>query len=396
MSLVIKLDLVKTLAAVATACDMMHRRVQHHGERTAFLALSIGIHYGLEKHQLEQLLLSALVHDIGVVSTKEKLELADFQPPGATVSNHTKRGHDLLLQTRFLQQLALPVLHHHDEYTPGMDILPAVLCLADRIEFLLDRDQYALWQVDAIVDTINAHKSSVFHPHLVECFTDLAHTPSLWLDLESGNYIKLLQRYPEMSRTIGLDELEDIAELFAKIVDNKSPYTAMHSSGLADKVTRMAEIIGMDKHTVRKLRTAALLHDIGKLAVSDEILLYPGRLSDREMDVMKQHAYHTYHLLGVIGEGIESIQTWAAYHHERLDGSGYPFSLNAEHLDPEARLVAVLDVFQALTEERPYREALSADKAADILEADARAGRLDPELVALVVKHRRELVNPTA
>lgn len=396
MSFVINLDLVRTLAAVATACDMMHRRVQHHGERTAYLALNIGMRYGLGQEQLQQLLLSALVHDVGVASTKEKLELADFQPPGTAISGHTQRGHDLLLQTRFLKELARPVLHHHDEYAPGMDILPAILCLADRVEFLLDREQYALWQVSSIVETVNAHKGRLFHPDLVECFTDLANTPSLWLDLESGNYIKLLQRYPAMSRPIGLDELEDIAELFAKIVDSKSPYTAMHSSGLADKVGRMAEIMGMGTEKTRQLRTAALLHDIGKLAVSEEILLYPGKLSKEDMDIMKQHSYHTYHLLGMIGEGVESIQTWAAYHHERLDGSGYPFSLTAEHLDIEARLVAVLDVFQALTEERPYRQALSADTAAGILEAEARAGRLDPDIVALVIDHRAELVNPTA
>ena len=110
---------------------------------------------------------------------------------------------------------------------------------------------------------------------------------------------------------------------------------------------------------------------------------------------MKQHTYHTYHRIGMIGKGVESIQRWAAFHHERLDGSGYPFGLSADQLDSESRLLAILDVFQALTENRPYRPPLSLAETAAILRKEAAAGCLDQDLVELVLEHAEELLRPT-
>lgn len=395
MSLTIKADLVKTLGAVAAACDLVDLRLQNHGERVAYIALQIGIHWGLDKDRLKRLALSSLIHDIGIVSTQEKLELADFQPPGELVSHHARRGHDLLVKTRFFKDLAQPVLEHHNNYTEEMDELGAIIHLADRVENLLKRNEYVLWQVDTILQRIIKHRGTTFHPDVVDCFVDLAQKPSLWLDLHTGNYAHALRSDPDMTETLGIDELEDIAELFATIVDSKSPFTACHSSGLAAKTKTMAQVLGYDKEHVRQLRVAALLHDIGKLAVSDSILLSPNKLTPEEMAVMKQHTYHTYHLIGMIGDGLGDIQRWAAFHHERLDGSGYPFALSAADLDTESRLLAVLDVFQALTEDRPYRPPLPLEKVALILRSEAEQNHLDPDLVELVLEHAEMLINPT-
>ena len=392
--MVIQADLTKTLSAVAAACDLVHLRLQNHSERTAYLALRIGVHLGLDKPRLKLLVLSALLHDIGIISTKEKLELADFQPAHVAVTRHAQRGYDLLMATRYLQSLALPVLQHHDYYRADLDIIPAILFVADRAENLLRRDQYYLFQVDQVVERIRAYRETVFHPEVVDALTDLAPTPSLWLDLQTANYVKFIQDNPDMTHELGLDELDDIAKLFATIVDSKSPFTATHSSGLAAKAAAMATKLGMDQTKVRQMRIAALLHDIGKLAVPEEILLSPGKLTPEEMAVMKQHTYHTYHLIGMIGKGVESIQRWAAFHHERLDGSGYPFGLSADQLDSESRLLAILDVFQALTENRPYRPPLSLAETAAILRKEAAAGRLDQDLVELVLEHAEELLDP--
>lgn len=396
MSLEIRADITKTLSAVAAACDLMHLRVQNHSERVAYLALQMGRKLGLDGERLKLLVLSALVHDIGIISTKEKLELADFQPPGSLVSRHAQRGHDLLMATRYFRSLAQPVLEHHDSFRKDLDLLPAIIYVADRVENLIRRDQYYLWQVERIIQRIEAHKGTVFHPEVVECFKDAAQTPSLWLDLQTGNYVKALRDNPGMTHILGLDELEDIAELFAKIVDSKSPFTATHSSGLAAKTVIISQKLGMDPLKVKQMRIAALLHDIGKLAVPEEILLAPRKLTPEEEAVMKQHTYHTYHLIGMIGEGLESIQRWAAFHHERLDGSGYPFGLTGDQLDMESRLLAVLDVFQALTEDRPYRQPLSLESTARILRNEAAQGRLDRDLVELVLRHAEELIGAVA
>ncbi len=396
MSLTIKADVTKTLSAVAAACDLVDRRLQNHAERVAYIAQQIGSHIGLDKERLNLLTLSSLVHDIGIVTTREKLELADFNPDSAIVSRHAKRGYDLLMTTRYLQALAQPVLEHHEHYREDLDLIPAIIFVADRVELLLHRDEYYLWQTDRVVQRVRDHIGTIFHPEVVECFADLAQKPSLWLDLQTGNYVKAIRDNPDMMHVLSMEELEDIAELFATIVDSKSPFTATHSSGLAAKAAIMAEKLGMEPLKVRQMRLAALLHDIGKLAVPEEILVAPRKLTREEFAVMQQHTYHTYYLIGMLGDGLESIQRWAAYHHERLDGSGYPFGLTGDQLDMECRLMAVLDVFQALTEDRPYRSPLSLEETGAILRKEVQAGHLDGDLVDLIMKHGEELINPAS
>jgi len=392
----IKADLASTLSAVAAACDLAHLRLQHHGERVAYLALRLGNHLGLGQERVRLLTLSSLVHDIGIVTTREKLEVADLDPSPNVLSLHAKRGYDLLMSTRYLRDLSLPVLHHHDCYHQGLDLSAAIICLVDRVELLLQRDEYCLWQVDGILQRLEDSKGSAFHPDVVECFADLARTPSLWLDLQTGNYVKWLRDNPEMKQILSLEQLEDIAELFAVIVDSKSPFTASHSTGLAEKTVIMCEKLGMGPLKARQMRLAALLHDIGKLAVPEDILLGPRKLTPEEQAVMKQHTYHTYHLIGMIGKGLEPIQQWASFHHERLDGSGYPFGLTGDQLDMESRLLAVLDVFQALTEDRPYRKPLSLSETAAILRKEVQANHLDGDLVELVIRHGEELIHPAS
>ena len=259
--------------------------------------------------------------------------------------------------------------------TEDLDLIPAIIFVADRVELLLHRDEYYLWQTDRVVQRVRDHIGTIFHPEVVECFADLAQKPSLWLDLQTGNYVKAIRDNPDMMHVLSMEELEDIAELFATIVDSKSPFTATHSSGLAAKAAIMAEKLGMEPLKVRQMRLAALLRH-RKTGCPRGNPCRARKLTREEFAVMQQHTYHTYYLIGMLGDGLESIQRWAAYHHERLDGSGYPFGLTGDQLDMECRLMAVLDVFQALTEDRPYRSPLSLETGA-LLRKEVQAGHLD-------------------
>jgi putative nucleotidyltransferase with HDIG domain len=174
--------------------------------------------------------------------------------------------------------------------------------------------------------------------------------------------------------------LDRVADGFAAVIDAKSPFTAAHSRRVARLADAIAARMGLDGVQRRDLHRAALLHDIGKLSVSNRILDKPGRLDDDELRLVREHPRHTAAILSHV-RGFETIAADAAAHHERLDGSGYPDGLPKDRLSSAARILAVADVFEALTSERPYRGALSRGEALAHVRGEAGLG-LCPDAVA--------------
>lgn len=383
----IEADLITTLTGFARAVDLNDLQFLSHAERVTYISFRLGQELQLPQGQLEELVLSALIHDIGVSTTGEKLKLADLQPQQGMISAHCRRGYELLEPTQLFGKLALNVLEHHNYYSPALRIIPAIIHLADRLDLIIKKDRYYLWQRDHILAYFHSKTGTIFHPQVVEALERVALVPSFWLDLQYGNYAPFQERLQPFRHLLTLDELEEIAQLVAAIVDSKSPFTGTHSQGVTRIAGFLATTMGMSEHKVRLIKIAGLLHDIGKLAIPDEILMYPGPLDKQQRAVMKQHTYHTYYLIGSIGPGVRPIQRWAAYHHERLNGTGYPFALKAEDLEPEARLMAVADITQALLETRPYRKALTQKKVKEILLNNVEAKHIDGEITALAIEH---------
>ena len=137
------------------------------------------------------------------------------------------------------------------------------------------------------------------------------------------------------------------------------------------------------------MRIAGLLHDLGKLAIPNEILEKPEKLTEEEYLLIKQHTYYTYRILQGI-DNFEKIAQWAAYHHETLDGTGYPFRISEDSLSLGSKILAVADVFTALTEDRPYRESLSEEKVKDIMGKMAKYRRLDKQIIDLLFEHYQD------
>jgi HD-GYP domain-containing protein (c-di-GMP phosphodiesterase class II) len=131
------------------------------------------------------------------------------------------------------------------------------------------------------------------------------------------------------------------------------------------------------------LELAGLLHDIGKLRQPDELLDKPGKLTPEEYSHIQRHSFDTYSILKNI-KGLEAITQWAALHHERADGSGYPYHIHNGGLAKEARIIAVADVFQALAQKRPYRDPLAPDEIMEILNEMVDDGKLDRDVVMCV------------
>ena len=193
----------------------------------------------------------------------------------------------------------------------------------------------------------------------------------------------LWEKIPRIKQELSFAQIKELASFFAQIVDYKSPFTSTHSIGVAEDVERLSRYMGFDEETVQKMYLAGALHDIGKVAVGNEILEKPGRLTEDEFAVMKHHAAYTYYILSDIDD-FDEIRDWAAFHHERLDGTGYPFGKTAAELNTQERMMACIDIYQALTEGRPYKQGMSHEKACEILWDMAKKGWLDETIVKQV------------
>ena len=173
------------------------------------------------------------------------------------------------------------------------------------------------------------------------------------------------------------------------MVDAKSHYTKQHSEGVANLSRYLGESFGLTEHVCDKLEIASLLHDLGKLRVPDYILDKPGEYTESDFLIMQRHSYDTYDILKDI-HGFEEIALWASQHHERIDGSGYPYRLSNESLPLEIRIIALADVFQALTQNRPHRDKFSAEKVMGELRQMVQEDKLDKAVLEMVENNLAE------
>ena len=209
-----------------------------------------------------------------------------------------------------------------------------------------------------------------FDPKVAEAFRQVAADETLWWELDEGAEAMGIADVDE-GETLLVDEdyIDDVAEAFADVVDAKTPFTGGHSDRVADFTDMIAEQLGFDRERRRRLRRAALLHDIGKLGVSNTIVDKPGKLNDGEWKAMRHHPVASEAILSRIAIFADAARIGGS-HHERLDGMGYPRGIAGAAIDLETRIVTVADVFDALTADRPYRKAMPISQAFSIIDAD--------------------------
>ena len=218
-----------------------------------------------------------------------------------------------------------------------------------------------------------------FDPRMVAALNLAAGKPSFWSTLKSDKLERLVMSLEPASHAIEVDDeqIDIIAAAFAEVIDSKSPFTSGHSDRVAIFVDAIASELGLSTHRRRALRRIALLHDIGKLGVSNAILDKPGKLTDEEWASIKKHPVYSRNILERISI-FSTLATVAGAHHERLDGKGYPDGINKTQISLETRIITTADVFDALTADRPYRKAMPLEQALAIMEKD-RGSAIDSE-----------------
>ncbi len=390
------IDLRQMILALETMVDLVGMNDTNHAKRVGYIAAQIGHKLGFSTQDTHFVFELGLLHDCGVSTEQMHSNLVNhFDWEDAHI--HCKIGYNLLKGFEPLSRFAIPILHHHtpweqlkeQELTPFEKRMANLIFLSDRIDVMAAPHYKSdiLLAKEDIVKSIKHYSGEYFDPVLVEAFLKAELSEAFWIALEERH----ISRYTwdmgqfEAKTTISIEQLKGLAMIMAYIVDQKSPFTAQHSARVSALARHLATEYGLSTEQCAKIEIAGLLHDIGKLRTPDAILDKPGPLDDIERAIINQHSYETYEILRHI-KGLEEIAKWAAYHHEEIDGSGYPFHPSREELGPESRIIAIADVFQALVQDRPYRDGMDEKEVLTILDQFVLQGKLDPDITEIVKK----------
>ncbi len=364
----------------------------NHSKRIAYISVNIARELQLSDEELFDLASLAIMHDNGATmkilqdklscTTKEKINIMESKKAHCTI------GDDNIKDFPFLTNPCNIIKYHHEKYDGSgffelfqneIPLFAQIIALADTLDLNFDLEIDS--KGESIITYVQKHRNLFFSPLLSDLFVKIASRHEFWQGISDMNINESLARIiPVFSNELSFSEIRKITKTFSKIIDAHSEFTQRHSSGLSEKLEKMAEYYKMDKIMELKMLIATDLHDLGKLVIGNDILDKPGKLTSEEFEEIKMHPVVTRLCLQDI-KGFEDITRWASNHHEKLDGSGYPDGLTAKDLDFNSRLITCLDIYQALREVRPYRDPMNHNNAIIILKNMAGSGQLDQIIV---------------
>lgn len=430
------LKLAELISALSHALDITEGQPEGHCVRCCWIGMHVGRHIGLSDEALWDLYYTLLLKDLGCSSNAARIcELyltddldfkRDFKSVGDSlpkvlqfVLKHTglkaglaerfrsvltimrdgseiaheliatrcQRGAEIARLLRFPESVSQGIYsldeHFNGQGKPDGLVGDAIPLLA-RIALLaqvIDVFHTAGGQ-QAALDEVRLRAGRWFDPQLVAAFEQVAAAPAFWTTLASPEVNAAVLALEPASQVVALDDdyLDDIAAAFGQVVDSKSPYTSGHSARVALYTDLIAEQLGLSFERRRWLKRGALLHDVGKLGVSNSVLDKPGKLDAEEWAAVQAHAMYTETILSRI-DAFAELARVAAAHHERLDGKGYPRGVTAEAICLETRIITTADIFDAITAERPYRGAVPIPKTLEIM-AENVGTAIDPQCFA--------------
>lgn len=388
-----RLTLFDLVICLSDAADLVCPALVNHHKQVAYIASCIGAEMGLEEETQKDLVLAGAVHDIGALSLNERIETLAFEEN--PLSGHAEVGYSLLQLFKPLERVAKIVKWHHRRFDENIEetftLESHIIHLADRVAVLIDGKKEILGQVSGIEEKILDQRGKMFRPDVTDAFFAAARKEYFWLDAVSSSVYRILRRTTRMKTlTLDIGQLRELSVFFSRIIDFRSSFTATHSAGVAATAETLAGLARFSKREREYMRIAGLLHDLGKLAVPREILEKPGRLEKTEFDVIRAHTYHTYRILDTLDD-FDEINTWGAFHHEKLNGNGYPFHHNGDVLSLGSRIMGVADIFTAIIEDRPYRAGMTPDAVSGVLSSMVKSGSIDGDIVRLLQSNLTEV-----
>ncbi len=428
------LSLEEVLSSLSYALDLTSGQVPGHTERSCLIALRIGAALGLGGDALQDLRQAMLLKDSGCSSNAARMvEIYGGDDIAAKYASKVVDWSNLLQAVKYAAGQALPeagllaraqrmvqiagmdgiadqlmearcsrgariarnlglspeasdCIKYLDEHWDGrgaphhlageqIPLLARIACLAQTLEVFAKT-----FGLGPAYEMLRARRGHWFDPVLVQVAHSLRQDDVFWHSVRETPHETLLELDIEAASTPATEErLDAVCEAFSEIVDAKSHFTGEHSSRVCEVTLEIADGLGISGRRRTILRRAALLHDIGKLAVPNTILDKNGKPTDAEWECIRRHPYHTQQILSQIN-GFQRLTAVASAHHERLNGRGYFRGMDSTVLDMDMRAIAVADVFDALSADRPYRAAMPMAKVFAILDSDS----LDPQCVSIL------------
>jgi putative nucleotidyltransferase with HDIG domain len=390
-------SLIDIAGGISSALDYISPTVTGHHRRVGLASAVLGNRVGIKPSSLVDLLLAGLLHDIGAFSMDLALDGLSFD---SDLEEHAVVGYRLLKEHPFLERASRMVLYHHTSWRDLRVIrqegdretllLANIVNLADRVDILRRVGVHTQGRKD-VERAVAGFTSDLYAPELTTAFRELAESGLFWPLMEDmSRPVREMLSQDLLDVRISPEQLIDFSSFFTRIIDFRSRHTATHSAGVAETAVLLARLAGMDEREQKAMRLAGNLHDIGKLAVPTTLLDKQGALDEAEYTRVKDHATVSAEVLRAI-PGLGEVADWAAQHHERLNGKGYPLGLTEKELSLGSRIMQVADVHTAITEDRPYRKGMTRERTVAVLRSMADSGFLDVDIVNLVIENHDHL-----
>lgn len=394
------LSLNKFLFSISFALDLAETEVKctsaKHSKRVAYICLKMSNLIGLDDKEKFDLCSYSLLHDNGLIesycnfSNEYEKDEAENYFNMVNFSEHCVIGENNIKDFPFLTSQKDIILYHHENFDGSglfgkkgseIPILSQLISFADILDTTFDLTIIDYDKKEEINKFVFGNEGKLFSKEIVKAYEKLSNSLLFWGDLEYFDEVNPLEDIlPDFSMEISLEDFLGITKIFSKIIDGKSKFTAKHSKDLEEKSLKLVEYFNLDEETKLKIQIASNLHDIGKLGTPNSILDKDGSLNNSELFEIKKHAYLTHSILSKI-DNFSDITKWASAHHERLDGSGYPFGLTSDELGLEERIVSCLDFYQALVEDRPYRKSFTHNDAVSLLRKNLTDLEIDGNII---------------
>lgn len=372
------LTLKKLAIPMIKSIDSFNYLLKSHHKRVAIISYHLGLALQLNEDELLKLVIAASLHDIGALSVSERdlLIQEDVENPNP----HCIMGYKMLSGFEVFKDIAQIIKHHHIALDDCKDIKKGevpfqsfIIHLADRVDILLLKDMAGLEKREYVVSHMEKKVGTIFHPDVYNVFLQVSKSEAFWNDIETMNIDQLFRKMDfVIDYAMDYDDILEFALVISKIVDFRSRFTASHSYTVAQLASLLGKLLGHDTIYCKKLKIAGYLHDIGKIGIDPAIIEKDGPLNAQEFKEIQLHPYYSQQILHELQKTpwFLDIVSWAAKHHEKNDGKGYPYHLHEDTLDEGTKILAFADVITALMENRPYREGMDIKKAFNIIKND--------------------------
>jgi HD-GYP domain-containing protein (c-di-GMP phosphodiesterase class II) len=383
-------DLIRGFSEVV---DLVNTTLANHHQRVALITDQVCGRLHMDRLTCSRVVMAAMLHDVGVIPLQETSDSLFFEQD---MSRHSLAGWTLLRSCYLLRLEAKIIRYHHISWR-AIDTVPDedreaacfghLVGLADMIDMHLHSGGDAAATLKSALKKAR-QTGQTYSQESLAAALELCDSPGFFDNLTEK--ASRLQLPPQPEFMLGPEDATIFCLLFSHVIDARSPFTATHTSGVAHLVRRLHELAGLPERDRKVIFIAGLLHDIGKVGVPLDLLEKPGKLEPEEFKAVSRHAFLSQQVLSAI-PGFEQVSPWGAWHHEKLNGQGYPNGLTAEDIPLESRLTAVADVLTALTEDRPYRPGMSGSGALAVLDRMVAGQAIDGEVVNLVHQHFEDL-----